>query len=61
MNDNVLINNINKLEPRPQFEPRPPLKKQFFWSNPYKIEVMRTSHIKMLELPKFGHMTTSII
>ena len=29
--------------------------------NPYKIEVMRTSLIKMLELPKFGHMTTSII
>ena len=38
-----------------------PSKKQFFWSNPYKIEVMITSVIQMLELPNFGHMTTSII
>ena len=36
-----------------------PSKKQFFWSNPYKIEVMITSVIQMLELPDFGHMTTS--
>ena len=38
-----------------------PQKKWFFWSNPYKIEVMITSLIQMLELPNFGHMTTSII
>ena len=38
-----------------------PQKKRFFWSNPYKIEVMITSLIQMLELPNFGHMTTSII
>ena len=36
-------------------------KKRFFWSNPYKIEVMITSLTQMLELPNFGHMTTSII
>ena len=30
-------------------------KNQFFWSNPYKIEVMITSiNIEMLELPNFG-------
>ena len=28
------------------------------WSNPYKIEVMITSLIEMLELPNFSHMTT---
>ena len=38
-----------------------PSKKCFFWSNPYKIEVMITSPIEMLELPNFGHMTTSTI
>ena len=38
-----------------------PSKKQFFWSNPYKIEVMITFLIEMLQLPNFGHMTTSII
>ena len=38
-----------------------PSKKWFFWSNPYKIDVMVTSLIEMLELPNFGHMTTSII
>ena len=32
---------------------------RFFWSNPYKIEVMITSLIEMLELPNFGHMTIS--
>ena len=32
-----------------------------FWSNPYKIDVMITSLIQMLELPNFGHMTTSTI
>ena len=31
----------------------------FFWSNPYKTEVPTTSLIQMLELPNFGHMTTS--
>ena len=35
-----------------------PSKKCFFWSNPYKIEVMVTSLIEMLDLPNFGHMTT---
>ena len=38
-----------------------PSKKRFFWSNPYKIEVMITFLIEMLQLPDFGHMTTSII
>ena len=38
-----------------------PQKKWFFWSNPYKIEVMITSPIEMLELPNFGHMTRSTI
>ena len=36
-----------------------PSKKRFFWSNPYKIEVMITSLTEMLEFPNFGHMTTS--
>ena len=36
-------------------------KNQFFWSNPYKIEVMITSVIEMLELPNFGQMTASTI
>ena len=31
----------------------------FFWSNPYKIEVMIASLTEMLELPNVGHMTTS--
>ena len=36
-----------------------PQKKQFFWSDPHKIEVITTSLLKeMLELPNFGHMTT---
>ena len=35
-----------------------PSKKGFLWSNPYKIEVMITSLIEMLELPNFSHMTT---
>ena len=34
-------------------------KKWFFWSNPYKIEVMIASLIEMLELPNFGHIITS--
>ena len=38
-----------------------PLKKQFFWSNPYKIEVMITSIMEMLVLPNFGYITTSTI
>ena len=36
-----------------------PSKKQFFWSNPYKIKVVITSLIEMLQLPNFGHMNTS--
>ena len=36
-----------------------PSKKLFFWSNPYKTEVMITSFIEMLAIPNFGHMTTS--
>ena len=43
------------------FNPGPPLKNCFFWPNPYKIEGMITSVIEMLELPNFGHMTTSIV
>ena len=38
-----------------------PSKKWFFWSNPYKIKVMITSLIEMLELPNFSHMTASTI
>ena len=38
-----------------------PQKKWFFWSDLYKIEVMITSLIEMLELTNFGHMTTSTI
>ena len=45
-----------------ELEPKPPLKKKwFFWSNPYKIEVVITSLIEMLQLPNFGHMNTSTI
>ena len=32
-----------------------------FWSNPYKIGVVITSLIEMLQLPNFGHITTSTI
>ena len=35
-----------------------PLKKWFFWLNPYKIEFTIISLIEMHELPNFGHMTT---
>ena len=38
-----------------------PEKKRFFWSNPYKIELMNTSLIQMLQIPNFGHMTTATI
>ena len=38
-----------------------PQKKWLFWSNPYKINIMITSLIEMLELLNFAHMTTSII
>ena len=31
----------------------------FLTFNPYKIEVMITPLIEMLELPNFGHMSTS--
>ena len=44
-----------------ELNPRPLLKKWFFWSNRYNIEVMITCLIEMLELPNFGHMTTSTI
>ena len=44
-----------------KFNQDTPQKKWFFWSNPYKIEVMITSFIEVLELPNFGHMTTSAI
>ena len=37
-----------------------PQKNWFFWANHYKIEVMITSLIEMLELPYFVHMTTSL-
>ena len=36
-------------------------KKRSFWSNPYKIEVVTTFPIEMLQLPNFGHMITSVI
>ena len=36
-------------------------KKWFFWSSLYKIEVMITCLIKILELQNFGQMTTAII
>ena len=32
-----------------------------YWSNPYKTEVMITPVLKMLKLPKFGHIVTSTI
>ena len=38
-----------------------PSKKEFFWSNLYKIEVIIIFLIEMLQLPKFGHIATSII
>ena len=43
-----------------ELEPRSPLKKVIFQSNPYKIEVVITSLIEKLELPNFGHMTATI-
>ena len=42
-------------------EDHPP-KKWFFWSNPYKIEIMITSLIEKIELlANFSHMTTPTI
>ena len=38
-----------------------PSKNGFFGSNPYKIEVLITYFIEMLELPNFGHINTSTI
>ena len=38
-----------------------PQKNCFFWSNPFKIEVMITSLIEMPYLPNFDQMTTSTI
>ena len=34
---------------------------QLFWSNLYKIEVVRISFIEMLDLPNFGLMNTSTV
>ena len=34
---------------------------QLSWLNPYKIEVMITSLVEMLELPNFGQATASKI
>ena len=34
-------------------------KKCFFWSNPYNSEVMITSLKEILEISKFGYMSTS--
>ena len=36
-------------------------KNSIFWSNPYNIEVIKTSLTEMVELPNFGHMTTPTI
>ena len=36
-----------------------PSKNWFFWSNPYKNEVMMIFLIEMLELPSFGYMNAS--
>ena len=36
-------------------------KKRFLWSNLYKIDVMITSLIQMVQLPNFGHMTKPTI
>ena len=35
--------------------------KKFLWSNPYKVKIMRSSLMEMLELRNFGHVTTSTI
>ena len=43
-----------------ELEARAPLKKSFFWSNSWNIEIMITSLVEMLELPNFGHMTDHI-
>ena len=42
-----------------ELEATAPLKKLFSWSHYYKIEVMITNLIEMLELPNFHYMTTS--
>ena len=36
-------------------------KKEFFRSNPYKIEIMITSVIEMFQIPNLCHMTSSTI
>ena len=36
-----------------------PSKTCFFWSNLFKIEIMITFLIEMLQLPDFVHMTTT--
>ena len=38
-----------------------PSKKWLFWSNHYKVEVMVTPFIEMLELPNFDQMAASTI
>ena len=35
--------------------------KLVFWSNPYKIEILITYLIEMLELPNFGYITKSTL
>ena len=37
-----------------------PQKKRFFWSNPYKTEIMITSLIDTLELPNFENIYNMI-
>ena len=44
-----------------KLEPRPLLKKLAFWWNPYKTEIMITSLIEMLELPKLNLMFTAAV
>ena len=44
-----------------ELEPSTPQENWFLWSNPFKIEVMITSLVEILELSIFGHMTTSTI
>ena len=45
-----------------ELEPRAFLtKKGYFWTNPYKIEIMKTPIQEILELPNFGYITISTI
>ena len=38
-----------------------PTEKEFFQSNPYKIEVIITYFIEILEIPNLGHMSAATI